>query len=106
MRSKSLYHKKSTGTASDVVDVAVLARMGLLQVGGEQIDAGLDILDVRHLVDRMNVAGRRGESEGGHAAAAALDAAGIGAAAREHLELVFDPPGLGDVAEVAHELGM
>ncbi|MCW3055252.1 MAG: hypothetical protein JWN14_4422, partial [Chthonomonadales bacterium] len=77
--------------------------MGFGEVGGKEVDRRLNVFDVRHLVDGVDVAGRDGEGEGGHTASAALDAAGVGAAAGQDLQLVFDAFGFCNVSEVADQ---
>ena len=58
-----------------------------------------------HLVDGVDVAGGRGEGDGGVPGAGPLHRPGVGAAARQDFELMRNVLIFRDVAEGADELG-
>ena len=84
----------------------VVAGVSFLQVAGEELDAGLHVRGVHHLVGGVDVAGRYGERDRGDAAVEALDPTRIGAALGQYLHLVRDPLALGYRAQVLDELGV
>ena len=84
----------------------VVASVSFLQVAGEEVDAGLHVRGVHHLIGGVDVARWYGERDRGDAAVEALDPTRIGAAVRQYLHLVRDPLALGYRAQVLDELGV
>src|ERR671933_1344002 len=82
----------------------VIAGVGLFQVAGEEVYAGLYVRGVHHLVGGVDVAGRYGERDRGDAAVEALNPARVGATLGQNLHLVCDPLTLGYLSEVLDEL--
>lgn len=79
---------------------------GVLEVGGEEVDGGLDVVFVDHFVDGVDVAGGDAEGDAGASGGGALEGAAVGAAAGEDFELVGDGVAGGEVAEMFDEEGV
>src|ERR687885_1898635 len=84
----------------------VVASVSFLQVAGEEVDAGLHVRGVHHLVGGVDVAGWYGERDRGDAAVEALDPTRVGATLGQYLHLVRDLLALGYPSEVLDELGV
>ena len=78
--------------------------MGFFDVTGKEIDAGLNVVLMDRLVNRVHIPRRYGEGERWDAAVQSLDRARIGSPEWQNLDLVLDLVLLGDADEVLEEL--
>src|SRR5205814_8964861 len=80
-----------------------IKRMRLFEKRGDQVHAGLQVVLVHRFDHRVDVASRDRNGADRRATPGALDAAGIGAAARQNLQLVADVALAGQAARELYQ---